>query len=99
MRLIGKTSVVRTFLNEGGLPYIYVDARALSTYGYTKQGLYTILPEALTRLRGKFADVAEYLRKLGGVHAGPLGIELDWGERGFSIFSILNEYAEDRGTR
>ena len=101
VRRIGKTSVVRTFLNESGLPHIYVDARALSAYGYTKQGLYTILSEALTRLRGKFADVVEYLRRLRGVHVGPLGVELDWGERRLSILSILermDEYAEDRGT-
>ncbi|WP_148678601.1 AAA family ATPase [Thermoproteus uzoniensis] len=101
VRRVGKTSVVKTFLNESGLPNIYLDARSLAALGYTRQGLYRALSDALTRLRGRFADVSEYLGRVRGIRVGPFGVELDWRKRGTSFLSLLErmeEYAESRGT-
>jgi len=101
IRRIGKTSVLKVFLNESGYPYMYIDARRLSEFGYTKQGLYRLLSEEFTRTRGWFASLIEYLKTIKGVNVGGFGVEFDWRDKGLSFTSILmrmNEYAGDNMT-
>lgn len=100
VRRIGKTSVVKVFVNEHEWPSVYIDARKLSERGYSKAGLYSILEESFSRARGGLARIAEYLRGLKGVKLGELGVEFDWRGRGFSLTSLLerlDEHAGDRG--
>lgn len=100
VRRIGKTSVVKVFVNEHEWPSAYIDARKLSERGYSKAGLYSILEESFSRARGGLARIAEYLRGLKGVKLGELGVEFDWRGRGFSLTSLLerlDEHAGDRG--
>lgn len=100
IRRVGKTSLVKTFMNESGYPAIYVNASRLSEYNYSRTGLYRILSEEFTRSRGKLAKLIERLKRIKGITVGGYGIELDWRES-VSISSILeelNDYAEDEGT-
>jgi len=77
VRRIGKTSVVKVFVNESGYPSLYIDARRLAERGYTKAGLYALLEEGFAKARGRLARIAEYLRGLKGVTVGELGVEFD----------------------
>jgi len=104
VRRIGKTSLLKVFLNEHGYPHVYINARKLSEYGYSVSGLYRLFSEALsnTKLLNKLAS---YLKTLRGVRVevfgASLGVELDWRRREPSISSVLeklNSYAEDRNT-
>lgn len=100
IRRIGKTSLVKVFISESKHPAIYVDVRKLSEYGYSKTGLYSILSREFTRIKGRFAEVVEYLKHIKGVVIGEYGVVFDWKSRELSISSILesmNDYAEDKG--
>jgi AAA+ ATPase superfamily predicted ATPase len=44
VRRIGKTSLLKVFLNEHGYPHVYINARKLSEYGYSVSGLYRASP-------------------------------------------------------
>lgn len=95
IRRIGKTSVLKTFLNESSKPHVFIDARKLSELGYSKAGLYTILSEEFTKLKNKLSTVTQYL-KLRGVKISGFGVEFDWRSKELSISSILermNEFA------
>ncbi len=101
IRRVGKTSVLKVFLSESNRPYIYVDARRLSEFGYSKQGFYRLLSEEFTRIGGRFALITEYLKNIKGVSIAGYGVEFNWKNRELSFSSILtkmNEYAEDGKT-
>jgi len=100
IRRIGKTSLLKTFLNESSKPYIFIDARKLSEFGYSKAGFYTMLSEEFTKLRNKFSSIVQYL-KIRGVRISGFGIEFDWSSKELSVSSILermNDFAERNGT-
>jgi len=100
VRRIGKTSLLKVFLNESDYPHVYLNARKLADYGYSVAGLYRVLSEELGKIR-RLSQLLEYLKSIRGVRVGELGIELDWRGRETSISSVLdklNEYASDRGT-
>ena len=101
IRRIGKTSVLKTFLNEGLKPYIFIDARKLSEFGFSKAGFYTVLSEEFTKLRNRFSYITQYL-KIRGIRISGFGIEFDWRDRQLSISSILermNDFAERSETK
>lgn len=104
IRRIGKTSLIKVFLNENNYPYIYINARRLAEYQYSIRGLYTLLAESIASSR--FSNkLLEYLRGLRGVKAtilhGGVSIEFNWKRREPSITSLLeklNNYGRDRNT-
>ena len=104
IRRIGKTSLIKVFLNENNYPYIYINARRLAEYQYSIRGLYTLLAESIasSRFSNKLLD---YLKGLRGVKAtilhGVISIEFNWKRREPSITSLLeklNNYGRDRNT-
>ncbi len=100
IRRIGKTSVLKVFINESKYPVLYIDARRLVEVGFSKQGLYRLLSEGFTRLRGRFTAIIEYLKNIRGVVIAGHGVEFNWRSKELSISSILtrvNDYAEDTG--
>jgi len=101
IRRVGKTSVLKVFINENNYPVLYIDARRLAEVGYTKQGLYSLISEEFARIKGRFATIIEYLKAIRGVNVAGHGVEFNWRSKELSISSILmkmNEYAEDTGT-
>jgi len=104
VRRIGKTSLLKVFLNENNYPYIYINARKLSEYQYSVTGLYKLFSESIAHAKF-FNRLAEYLKSLSGAKIEILGtgvnVEFDWRKREPSITSILekfNNYARDRNT-
>ena len=100
IRRIGKTSLLRVFLNEVGLPYIYIDARVFEEQGFGKDLLYRMLSIELNRLRGRWASIIEYLRVLEGVEVGATTIRFNWRKKPLSITDVfvrLDDWASDNG--
>ncbi len=98
IRRIGKTSILRVFLNETNQPYIYIDARLFEERGFRKELLYKILSDELNKLRSKWASIPRYLRVLEGIEIGVAGIRLNWREENLSItdiFTKLDEWSSD----
>ncbi|MEM2725377.1 MAG: ATP-binding protein, partial [Candidatus Nezhaarchaeales archaeon] len=101
IRRIGKTSLLRVFANEIVHPWIFIDARRLSEYGYSKIGLYRVLSEEFNKRRKLLGKIVDYLRRIKGVRVFEAHVEFNWREKELSISSILeklNEYAEDNGS-
>ncbi|MGC8933497.1 MAG: AAA family ATPase [Candidatus Methanodesulfokora sp.] len=101
IRRIGKTSLVKTFINEVDYPSIYINAIKLSEYNYSRNGFFKILSEEFTRSKGKLARAIEHLRGIRGVTIGGYGVEFDLMDRDLSLSSILerlSDYALDKGT-
>lgn len=98
IRRIGKTSLLKTCLNEIKEPWIYIDARKLDTEGYSKFVLYKILSEEFTRLSSIWSRVKEVLRRVKGVQIIGMHIEFDWSNQGLLLTSLLdtiNEWMEE----
>ncbi|MEM3895862.1 MAG: ATP-binding protein [Archaeoglobaceae archaeon] len=101
VRRIGKTSLLKVFAGESGFPYVFIDARKLSEYGYSKMSLYKILSEEFSKRKRGLEKIADYLKKIRGVGIFETHLEFDWREKGLSVSSIfekLEEYAEDNDT-
>jgi AAA+ ATPase superfamily predicted ATPase len=99
VRRVGKTSVVKVFVNEHEWPSVYIDARKLGERGYSKAGFYSILEESISSAKGGLARITEYLKGLKGVRLGELGVEFDLSGKGFSITSLLERLDERAGHR
>ncbi len=100
IRRIGKTSILRVFLNEANLPHIYIDARLFEEHGFRKDLLYRMLSDELSKLKSRWASILEYLRVLEGVEIGVTTIRFNWREKPLSIldvFAKLDEWASDNG--
>ena len=100
VRRVGKTSVVRVFLNEAGHPSIYIDARIFEEQGYSRETLLRAFSDALNRLRGRWVGLLEYLRAIDFVSVGGLGVRLRRGERAPTLARLLgalDSWAEENG--
>lgn len=101
IRRVGKTSLLKVFVNESNYPWIFIDARRLSEYGYSKIGLYKLLSEELNRRKKLLDRIMNYLKVIKGIRILGTHVEFDWREKELSISSILeklDEYAEDEGS-
>ena len=99
IKRIGKTSLLKTALNELDVPSMYLDVRRLEEEGYSKVVLYRILSEEMNRLSSRGEKLTEALRHVKGVQVAGSRIELDWSERGpllSSVFESLNQMMEKR---
>lgn len=87
IRRIGKTSLLKVFLNEVNATTLIIDLRSLKpNYGYKE--LYDLLSQALTEKAGKLAKL---LTSVKGVRVAGLEIELRWrGRNAASLATILD---------
>jgi len=102
IRRIGKTSILKVYLNESDQPSIYIDARRLEEQGFRRSQLYQLLFEELNKLRSKWTSILDYLKILEGVQVGISAIKLKWKEKPPSIVDILsrlNEWAKDNDNK
>lgn len=100
VRRIGKTSLLKTALAECTKPVVYLDARRLEEEGYTRQALYELFSEVLSGADGLWFKAKDCLKRVKGVHVGPVGVDIDWDKgvtRVSSLFRALDEWASDRG--
>ncbi|WP_338602566.1 ATP-binding protein [Sulfolobus tengchongensis] len=75
IRRIGKTSVLKVFLNDLDLPYALIDVRTpLSSY----KSLYTIFSEVLSQINKKKGVIKEILQHINGISFFGVNISLSW---------------------
>ena len=89
IRRIGKTSILKAFLNESSSPHIYIDARLFEEEGFRKDLLFKMLSEGLNKLRSRWASIPEYLKTLEGVEIGIATIKFNWREKLVSITGYI----------
>ncbi len=98
IRRIGKTSILKVFLNEANLPHIYIDSRLFEEHGFRKDLLYKVLSDGLNKLRSRWTSILKYFKVLEGVEIGVATIRFNWREKSLSILDIfakLDEWASD----
>ncbi|PSO07276.1 hypothetical protein B9Q04_11755 [Candidatus Marsarchaeota G2 archaeon BE_D] len=91
---------MKTALGECTQSVVYLDARRLEEEGYTRQVLYELFSEEFSGAGGLWFKAKDYLKRVKGVHVGPVGVDIDWGEGGTrlsSLFRALDEWASDQG--
>ena len=108
-RRYGKSSVLKTFLNESGHPYIFVDARRiLASEGLMNvRGFMVELSNAITRLirerGGAVSRLLDLFRGIDGVEISSSSLRLSWSRRKRadmpSILDRIDEWASQRGLK
>ena len=91
IRRIGKTSLLKVFLNETNYPYALVDVRSpLTSY----KSLYTIFSDILTQIN-KRRRIEKILRHISGISFFGLNISLSWDPKNRpSLIEIMDEINE-----
>lgn len=91
IRRIGKTSILKVFLNNINLPYALIDARiSLSSY----RALYTIFSDILSQINRK-KSIKSILQHFRGISILGVNISLSWDpEERASISQILDKINE-----
>ena len=106
-RRYGKSSVLKTFLNESGHPHIFIDARRI----IVSEGLMNIrgfmieFSNALTSFIRKNKNILgrllDSLKEVNGVEISPSSVKLSWSKKNradiASILDRLNEWASTHG--
>ncbi|MEM1581587.1 MAG: ATP-binding protein [Candidatus Bathyarchaeia archaeon] len=98
VRRVGKTSLLKSFLNSLNAPSIYLDLRFLEEEGYSKAHLYRFLSDSVSKSTSKWRRMTEYFRGIKGVGVSGFRVEFDWREETLTlttIFDRLNEYARE----
>ena len=101
IRRVGKTSVIKVFLNEANIPYIYFDARVFEEGGFRKELVYRVLSEGLNGLRRRWHSILEYLKVLEGVEVSGFSVRFDWRKQLslVEVFKRLDEWARDNARK
>jgi AAA+ ATPase superfamily predicted ATPase len=97
---IGKTSILKVFLNESNLPYIYIDSRLFEEEGFRRDVLYKILFEGLSKLRSRWISILKYIETVEGLEISMATIRFNWKKKPPTILGILaklDEWASDNG--
>ncbi|AWR96195.1 AAA family ATPase [Acidianus sulfidivorans JP7] len=93
IRRIGKTSLLKVFLNESKLPYALVDVRApLTSY----RSLYSIFSDLLSQLnkKRKIVDALKYIK---GISLFGINISLSWDPKSRPSISEIMDRVDESG--
>ena len=91
MRRIGKTSLLKSFLNSLTTPHIYIDLRRLEESGYSRASLYKLLSEAVSKITSSWGEkILGHFRGVRGVDISGFSVEFDWGEKDLTMVDILS---------
>ena len=92
MRRTGKTSLVRSCLNELGYPYVMVDLKGFwGSPGSSLHEFYTVLEESINRFIGRWRRLTSYLKLVEGVAIHGFSVRLKTGgRRRFNLTSFLH---------
>ncbi|MEM3479928.1 MAG: ATP-binding protein [Candidatus Bathyarchaeia archaeon] len=96
VRRVGKTSLLKAFLNSLRVPYVYLDLRVLEKSGYSRAQLYQALSNSISSCTFRWKKMLEFFKGIKGASISGFKIELDWRERSLTLISILdrlNNYA------
>lgn len=108
-RRIGKSSVLRTFLNECKSPSIIIDTREMiSLEGYINVRSFAILVgnkigAFISKNRKRTAKFVEALKKIDGISVSGYSVRISWDKRGKtalpSLLNELNNWAEHNNSK
>jgi len=90
MRRIGKTSVLKVFLNEVDVPYVLVDARSLPP-NYGLRDLYSVFSSGMSR-KGFVEGMRDVLKVVKGLKIAGFEVELSWRGRDAISLPVLFDY-------
>ncbi|MEM4422697.1 MAG: ATP-binding protein [Pyrobaculum sp.] len=102
LRRMGKSSLLRSFLNSFSIPHVYIDARrvAVATGRATTRGFMEEVGRALAEFMRREAPLrdklAEALRRVRGVSVGlsPVTVTLSWGRERADLISLMEAVDE-----
>lgn len=101
IRRVGKTSLLKVFVNESSYPWIFIDARRLSEHGYSRISLYRLLADELNKRKNLLEKIIDYLKTLRGISLLGTQVDFNWRTKALTISAILeklDEYAENENT-
>lgn len=108
-RRIGKSSVLRTFLNECESPSILIDTREMITLeGYINVRSFAILvgnkiSAFISKNKKRTAKFVEALKKIDGISVSGYSVRISWDKRGKtalpSLLNELNNWAEHNNSK
>jgi len=97
VRRTGKSSLLQVGLEEAGLPYLLLDARALGPF--SPERVYDLMARSLSRLTEKHRTLRGLLEKVKGVSMA--GVEVEFVSREgpalVEVLERLGEWGESRG--
>ncbi len=100
LRRVGKSSVVRVFLSENSLPFIYVDGRRVYEMSGGSMGSHALqraLEMEFSRL-SKSRKLLNFLKKIKGINIAGSGVEIDKREFDLtSTFESFDRFAKNEG--
>lgn len=94
VRRVGKTSLLKSFLNSLGTPHIYLDLRVLEDRGYSRAQLYRLLSDSVSSCISKWKKMLECFRGIKGVGISGFKVEFDWREEALTLTTLLNKLNE-----
>ncbi|MEM2816352.1 MAG: ATP-binding protein [Candidatus Bathyarchaeia archaeon] len=91
VRRVGKTSLLKSFLNSLGAPYVYLDLRVLEDGGYSRAQLYRLLSDSVSKCISKWKKMLDCFRGIKGVSISGFSVEFDWREQTLTLTALLNK--------
>ena len=101
-RRIGKTSLLKVFLNEIDSPVIYLDFRAFFSNGYSPKRFYEMFFSSLTSVSKKYKSIVNFLSSFEKIEIFGVKLELSKSQtlpNINDIFSALNKWAQKRSEK
>jgi AAA+ ATPase superfamily predicted ATPase len=101
-RRIGKTSLLKVFLNEIDSPTIYLDFRVFFSNGYSPKKFYEMFFSSLTSISKKYKSIVNFLSSFEKIEIFGVKLELSRSQtlpNINDIFSALNKWAQKRSEK
>lgn len=93
-RRYGKTSILKVFLEDGDLPYIYLDCRAMISEGSSKKVFYTVFRSQVSKLLEKEKGILKFLKRVKGLNIMGVEIDLSSSNESFTMIEVLEKLQE-----
>ncbi|NLI07808.1 MAG: ATP-binding protein [Thermotogaceae bacterium] len=93
-RRLGKTSLLRVFMDESDMPFIFTDCRSLVVSGTSVSNYHRLLMEQLNGLAKSKSNVLEAVKRIKGLNL--FGVELELDNKRSDSFLVESFNALDR---
>ena len=101
LRRTGKTSLIKSVLNETKSTYIFLDMRRFENKDYiVYKDFVKSLERGINEITRKNKDLLSYLRHVQGVQVMGFSVSFSWGKEKVELsdlFSELNDWASEKG--
>ncbi|AWR95719.1 AAA family ATPase [Acidianus brierleyi] len=101
LRRTGKTSLVKSVLNNIRATYVFLDMRRFENKEYiVYKDFLSVLEREVNSITRKYKGLVDYFKTVKGVNFAGLSLSFSWGKERTElsdVLSSLNEWAEDNG--